>query len=221
MLAGFRSRGSYGRERDGRRRGRASMAKVEGLVMGHDEMPDEGFFVSGEAPPAANDAALATPPRLAGGLGPSIVRVKRRCDGTEKPIPLPWPSLNDHFGGGLWPGLHYVNGGTGIGKTQWGMEAGAHAAKADIPTLYVGLELGELDLALRVMGTVAGVKWSHMWTGVAGPSVVHAAEQTIPTISAWPFHYEIARPHGMPASAIRDAIGGMRATYPETDGPGS
>jgi replicative DNA helicase len=171
--------------------------------------------------PAGGDSPHV-PPALSEALAPSILRVRRRCSGIEKPIALPWSTLNErHFGGGLWPGLHMLNAATGLGKTQFGMQAGAHAATAGIPVLYIGLELGELDLALRILGNVAGVKWSHLWTGKASSLDVDSAEKAIEAVAPWPFRFEIARPHGFPASAIQTAIAGMRATYPEADGPGS
>jgi replicative DNA helicase len=184
---------------------------------GFDDVVGEREAIEGEAPKPAS-----APRRLAHALEPSMLRVRRRCAGIEKPIKLPWEVLNEnHFGGGLWPGLHMLNAATGLGKTQVGMQAGAHAAKAGTPALYIGLELGELDLALRLLGTESGEKWSHLWTGKANAMSVAKADAAIPALSEWPFHYEIARPHGFPASDIRRAVEGMRATYPETDGHGS
>jgi hypothetical protein len=188
---------------------------------------DFSLPAAGKGSPTANGVRTENapihnlPPLLGDILAASLTRVDRRCSGIEKPIPLPWPILADHFGGGLWPGLHILNAGTGAGKTQWALQVGSHAAKQRIPVLYVGLELGELDLALRVIGEAAHVPWSPLWTGTAGPAYVAKAHEAAATLQDLPFHYEVARPHGLPASVLRVTVEGFRALYPETDGPGS
>jgi hypothetical protein len=206
-------------------------------------MPGDEFFGDGEgtadasARPMTNGAAPAPggvkftepdpapapagPPLPATALAPSLVRMDRRCTGIEKPIPLPWPVLADHFGGGLWPGLHILNAGTGHGKTQWALQVGLHAEKQGIPVFYVGLELGELDLVLRLIGEEAHVPWSHLWTGKAGPAYVARAHEVAPVLKELLFHYVVAPPHGLPTSDLRVAVEGFRALYPETNGPGS
>ncbi len=170
-----------------------------------------------------NDAPSRRAPsrRLADLLPTSLERVERRCSGKEKPIALPWRVLADHFGGGLWPGLHVLNAGTGVGKTQFALQAGAHGAKNETPVLYIGLELGELDLALRMLGEEADVPWSHLWTGQAGPASVARVREAAPRLNDLPFHCEVARPHGFAPSAILSTVESMRELYPETDGPGS
>ncbi len=122
-----------------------------------------------EAPAGVSSSAGTLPRMLGSTLAGALERAERRCSGKEKPIALPWPVLNDHFGGGLWPGFHIINKGTGVGGTQLALQLALHAAKNGTPALYLGLELGELDLALRVLGEEARVPWSRLWTGTAGP----------------------------------------------------
>lgn len=160
-------------------------------------------------------------PRLGDRLEASILRAERRCEGREKPVALPWPILADHFGGGFWPGLHFLNAGTGVGKTQLGFQVALHAATLGVPVLYIGLELGELDVALRSLGLAADVPWSQLWTGRAGPAHLARVRDAVPALRGLPFHYEIARPMGFSAGAIRIAIEQVRALYPEPEGPGS
>jgi hypothetical protein len=163
----------------------------------------------------------AMPRRLGETFGPSILRAERRMSGAEKPIRLPFASLDPHFGGGLWPGLHFFVSTTGVGKTQIALQITAGACKAGVPSLYVGLELGDLDLALRVLAEEAGVKWSHLWTGTAGPACLDKVKAAAPNLADLPFHYEVSRPHGYPVSAIVAAVEAMRVQYPEESGPGS
>jgi hypothetical protein len=167
-------------------------------------------------PPAAKPA-----PRLADILEASIQSAERRARGIECPIPLPWPEIGPHFGGGLWPGLHMLCSGTGVGKTQLALQAAAHAARKGFPAFYLGLELGEKDLALRMLGEEAGVPWSALWTGHAGQSHLDRIREAAPKLQELPFHFEVARPHGFPPSAIRTALEALRQQYPEPDGPGS
>lgn len=189
------------------------------------ETPGEDFwsqFETGEAPAdLSDDDSRRDPPLLASVLSASIERIERRCSGREKPIELPWPVLAEHFGGGLWPGLHIINSGTGVGKTQWALQAGIHAARSGIPVLYIGLELGELDLAVRLLGNEAHVPWSHLWTGTASAAYVQRVVAAAPALNDLPFHYEVSRPHGFAPSDVRAAVDAIRTLYPEIDGPGS
>ncbi len=181
----------------------------------------EGFRTRTEPVAPKVEVAPTAPPRLSETFAASLERAERRSDGREKPIALPWPVLADHFGGGLWPGLHFINKGTGVGGTQFALQVATCAAKADVPALYVGLELGQLDLALRMLGEEARVPWSSLWTGQAGPAYIARVREAVPRLQDLPFHYEVARPHGFAASALLTSVEGMRAQYPEADGPGS
>lgn len=171
--------------------------------------------------PTPTGTPARAPRRLSDAFAAGLERAERRCDGREKPIALPWPVLAEHFGGGLWPGLHVINKGTGVGGTQLVLQVATFAAKNGVPVLYIGLELGDLDLALRVLGEEARVPWSHLWTGQAGPTYLERVRKAVPALQQLPFHYEVARPHGFPPSAILAAIESMRVAYPETDGAGS
>jgi hypothetical protein len=172
---------------------------------------------------AAEETAASRAPsrRLFDIIAASLLRVGRRCDGTEIPIPLPWPILLPHFGGGLWPGLHILNSGTGVGKTQWALQVAAHAAKLGFAILYIGLELGDLDLALRMIGGEAHVPWSDLWTGKAGPEYVRRAREAAPALHDLPFFFEVARPQGMSVHELRAIVDTFRDHHPEPSGPGS
>ena len=168
-----------------------------------------------------HDMSSDAAPRLGAHLDASLLRVERRCAGAERPVRLPWPSLDAHFGGGLWPGLHLLNSGTGAGKTQWALQVSLRAARAGVPVLYVGLELGELDLDVRLLGAAARVAWSPLWTGQAGPEQVARAREALPELAALPFHSALSRPQGLGAGELRRLCESFRSQYPETDGPGS
>ena len=160
-------------------------------------------------------------PRLDALIEPAIDRAERRTKGIERPVPLPWPMLSGHFGGGLWPGVHYVVSGTGIGKTALALQWALHAARADIPALYIGLELEPMQIALRVIGEAAGVPWSTLYTGQAGPALIKRARDAVPKMCGLPLHVVLARPQGWPSSDLPPLVAAMRAVYPEPDGPGS
>lgn len=166
-------------------------------------------------------AAHAPPPLLGSLLAATLERIRRRAEKIERPIELPWSVLAPHFGGGLWPGLHVLTSGTGVGKTQLALQLAASSARRGIPVLYVGLELGELDLAMRMLGEAASVPWSKLFTGDAGPKYVARVEEAAPSLKDLPFHLEVSRPHGFAPTALVASVTALRAQYPETDGPGS
>lgn len=154
-------------------------------------------------------------------LEPALDRAERRSVGKEKPIPLPWPSVAEHFGGGLWPGVHFLVAGTGVGKTVLALQVTLHAARHDFPALYVGLELEGMQVVLRVVGEQAGVPWSALYLGKAGPAQIARAREALPSLRGLPLHVEFGRPQGWPVSELGRLADAMRAKYPATDGPGS
>lgn len=167
---------------------------------------------------------VTIPPRLLtldDMLDQSLDRAEQRSKREEKPIPLPWPSLESHFGGGLWPGVHFLCAGTGIGKTALSLQVALHAARASFPVAYVGLELEALQVTLRMLGEQARVPWSMLYTGQAGPSYLEAARQAAPQLRGLPLHFEFGRPRGWPVSELGSVAEAMRAKYPEESGPGS
>jgi replicative DNA helicase len=158
--------------------------------------------------------------RLEDSFDATIERLERRRQKIEKPIPLPWPSLNEHFGGGLWPGVHYLNSTTGIGKTQFALEI---ATRSGVPTAYVGLETAALQLGTRILSMRAGVPWSNMYNGRSSEAEIfqlrNAREQM--RDSSAPLYTEFGQAQGWPASNLKKLGESLRRKHPETDGPGS
>ena len=103
--------------------------------------------------------------RLDAFLDDSIRRMVARADGREKPVPLPWSNVAEALGGGLWPGLTILLGGTASGKTQFALQAALHAAGEGCPVVYIGLELGRVDLVARLVGLRASRRWSSLYLG--------------------------------------------------------
>ena len=175
----------------------------------------------------ASDAAMAhrldntTPmPATLGSLAEqAFARMERRRAGIERPLPLPWPDVEAQFGGGLWPGLHVLVGGTGTGKTQWALQVALAAVKRGAPALYIGLELDALDIVARVAGLQASVPWSALIRGEVDPDRARAAFAG----SSWPelLHAEFGRSHGWGYDRLEPLVRLVRAKHPEPNGQGS
>jgi replicative DNA helicase len=171
-----------------------------------------------EAVPMADPDAPAPPEplrRLGDLLDEAVRRAEARRSGAEKPVPVPWPELGDQLGGGLWPGLHLFVGGTGTGKSTLALQIALEAARKGTPTAYVGLELGELDIALRVLGEQAGVSWSKLYTGRASETDVTKAGAAKAALASLPFYVELGKPNGWPASDLGALAERMRLAHPE------
>ena len=89
----------------------------------------------------------------------AIAAVTRRVNRDEAPIPLPFPELAEQFGGGLWPGLHFVTSTTGTGKTALALQIARKAANAGSTVLYVPLELEPAQLAIRMIADTLWEEW--------------------------------------------------------------
>lgn len=190
------------------------------------------------AKPAAPAAPAAPPLRPVHELmEEALRRAEARRKGEERPIPLPWPELAEQFGGGLWPGVHVLVAGTGAGKTAWALQAAVSAAKVGFPTGYIGLELDDMQIALRLLAEEAtaaepkrpALPWSALYLGRArddeegerlGDYVARAREH-VDSFAPWPFYVEAGRSNGWPISELEGFIARMRAKHPEPKGKGS
>lgn len=161
-------------------------------------------------------------------LTPALARMRARALDQERPIALPWPSMNDALAGGFWPGLHVLVGNTGTGKSQWALQGALHAARTGIPVLYIGLELGDLDLVARLLGLVTHRKWSRLFLGRDSNGKPNVAEldavedqhaEQLGELASMPFHLEVCPPMGWSYGSLYEKAAAMRAIYPEALGP--
>ena len=161
--------------------------------------------------------------RVGAFLDRSILRMEARASGAEMPVPVPWPSVADALGGGLWPGCFTVVGNTGSGKSQFAIQLAAEAAAKGTPVLYIGLELGEIDLTARLLGLAAKVYWSKLYLGdpftVGGLRTRHADK--VEALRALPFHLDFGGPFGWSYRELEAKVRGLRDLYPEPHGKGS
>ena len=161
-------------------------------------------------------------------LDEAFGRMLRRATGMERPICTPWPGVNRALSGGLWPGLHVLVGNTGAGKSQWALQVALQAARAGTPVLYVGLELGRVDLVARLLGLMDQQRWSRLWLGERqeGRDPVTELDRLRTTYSeelaGLPFHLAFARPYGWPYSLLQPHAAALQERYRErlryTDG---
>lgn len=148
----------------------------------------------------------------------ALLRAAARFEGKERPVPLPWPDMADQFGGGLWPGVHVLVSGTGAGKTAWSLQVALHAAKTGVPVAYVGLELEDMQIALRILAEETKQRWSNLYLGKASPDDMTAALEASKRLGTLPFYVEMGRPSGWPVSELGVLVEKMRAKHPRTEG---
>lgn len=177
-----------------------------------------------EADRAARLEALKAT-RVGAFMDAAFDRMEARAAGRERPIPTPWPSVNTALGGGLWPGLFILVGNTGSGKSQFALQAAVDAARHGTPVLYVGLELGKVDLVARLAGLVTRRKWSRLFLGngedAPGELSLVRNRDEVRELAAMPFHLEVGPPMGWSYDGLDAKMATMRELYPELDGPGS
>ncbi len=179
----------------------------------YDELPDDD--VSDPTPP--NEPAEQGPAlrRLADVLPAAIELAEHRRSGDVVPVPVPWRAYGESLAGGLWPGMHVRVGGTGFGKTQFEMQGGLYAAARGVPVAYVGLELDEPQVALRLLGEDAGVRWSNLYTGRCTERDLERARAAVPKLSELPIYVETGPPNGWAASHLTHLAETMRRAHPK------
>lgn len=148
----------------------------------------------------------------------ALRRSEARADGREKSIPLPWKTVGEQFGGGIWPGFHVLVSSTGIGKTALALILSLYAARAGIEVGYVALELESFQLALRVLCDEAGVPWSLLYTGKAGPGLRRKAADASPKLTGLPLRFITSTSRRWTVSQIERVAKDLRGRHPETDG---
>ncbi|MFH1498809.1 MAG: DnaB-like helicase C-terminal domain-containing protein [Verrucomicrobiota bacterium] len=152
----------------------------------------------------------AKAPDAAATLAGARDRLLARARGEEKPAPLPWPSLAEAFGGGLWPGLTVLVGGTGTGKTQLALEVALHAAKRGCPVLYVGLELEARGVSSRLAALLdpdRRVHWSDLYLGTMTPGdAAEVLDRAEAELKGVPLRLEFAPPYGWSYDLLRERV---------------
>ena len=183
--------------------------------------PDDKSAVAEKAARAAD--FLTNAPKVGAMAGRALGIMRARATGKAKPIPMPWPSVASALGGGLWPGLHVLTGTTGSGKTQFALQVAFEAACSGVPTLYIGLELGELDLTARLLALVEGKvtgktppPWSSMYLGkTADATLERLGREHATTLEGLPLHAEFGPPNGWGSDQLDKRGRAMREMYPE------
>jgi hypothetical protein len=158
------------------------------------------------AGPVAALRARSRPPEptWAERVASAVEVMHRRADKIELPLATPWKSVNKALRGGLWPGLYTLTGATGTGKTQWAIQCALGAAAAGVPTSYIALELGEVDMVSRMLAELAlaeetppgglryPLRWSDLFYGLHPRALADVRDRYQAKLAALPFHLETA-----------------------------
>lgn len=152
--------------------------------------------------------------RLESLFAPALERAARRRAGDEKPVPIPFGEYAEILGGGFWPGAHFVVAGPGAGKSQKTVQAALAAVLAGVPVTYIGLELDEAQIAMRVLGAHGHFSWSGLYLGRCSDSTVERAGAAAQALTGVPFYADFGPPRGWPASRLVGIAEAMRKAHP-------
>jgi hypothetical protein len=189
-------------------------------------LPDDPFEGTEpvQAPDDGPDDGAPRQVSIADLVGPALAKMRARATGEDRPVPLPstWPKVAQALGGGLWPGLHVLVGNTGSGKSQWALQAAIHAARQGTPVLYIGLELGEVDLVARCLAMLYDEvdrhdrppHWSTLFLGQDPELLERFADKAAKRLETLPIAFEVAGPFGWPAGRLVAAVEELRERWP-------
>lgn len=160
----------------------------------------------------STEAPLVT---LASVLPEAFACMDARAEGREQPLSTPWPDFNDQLaGGGFWPGCHVLVSGTGMGKSAWSLQLALHAATMNkAAVVYVGLELDNSQIALRLAGEIARVGWSKLYTGQADTNDRSRARDAAHILAGLPFYLEAGDPMGWSATQLQQVAERVRKRH--------
>lgn len=172
------------------------------------DLGDDTDFAAGKSRVGADGNPLEVLKPIADMAREGLERADARRNGDEQPVPVPWPEYAGIIGGGLWPGMHVLVGGTGAGKTTFAVQIGMAAASKGCPVAYVGLELDEPQIGLRM---VAETGWSRLYLGQHSDKHRAEAQQMLKRMKDWPLYGVMGDPSGWPASKLEGIAASLRA----------
>jgi hypothetical protein len=164
---------------------------------------------------SSEHGALATLPQALGArLAEVVGHMERRAADSERPISVPWPSLTEAIGGGLWPGLHLLWGTGDSGKSALALAFGLHAARLGQPVMYYAPFDSETSLVARLIGQEIESPWAPLALG-RDPVAVHEVRHRVDALlGRIPFHIHSAQ-DGLPyTTGIYQAVQGLREQHP-------
>ena len=146
----------------------------------------------------------------------ALDRVQRRRDRDEIPVPVLGDDYASALGGGLWVGSHALIGTTGCGKSQFAIQGDLMCVQAEpaVPIVYIGLELNQFQISLRILGEHCKIPWSHMFNGRVSDSAMARAYAAIPGLEGVPFHVDFGTPDGWVIARLPMILASMRKIYP-------
>ena len=171
----------------------------------------KGWKVRGEAPRAGQAPKSKPLQRISELARHGLDRADARKLKQEIPVPVPWERYGEIMGGGLWPGLHVLVAGTGAGKTTFSTQIAIEAASRGFPVAYIGLELDEAQVGLRMVAEKAHVSWSDLYLGRARADHRERAEAAIGTMAEWPLFAEFGETSGWKISRLTDIAQQLKA----------
>lgn len=170
-----------------------------------------------EPPPLDGDdpelGELIELPTIGGLLESAIARADARRREEERPVPVLGADYSKAIGRGRWPGAHFIVSGTGAGKSQFELQNGLLAARANVPVVYIGLELSALQIALRAIGEETRLPWSAFYIGDVSARQIERAREAIPALAGLPFHCVFGQANDWPISKLDAVLRAARSKY--------
>lgn len=189
----------------------------------HEGGAPEGFDEeTAPVQPPTDQPAKASFSKLSSVLDEAFKRMDARANGDEKPLKTPWPSFNQQLpGGGFWPGCHVLVSGTGAGKSTWALQLALQSARGEkdehgkvvthpVSVAYVGLELEDAQLALRLAAYESHVHWSDLYTGEAKEEDRTKARGAREALAELPFYLVHGESMAWAASSLEDTAKRLR-----------
>ena len=121
--------------------------------------------------------------------------VRARAEGRVRPVPTPFPMLDEDLRGGFYVGNHILVSATGVGKTTMGTACAMTAARAGHVVAIAAIEMGADEQAIRLASEVAGLPFS---VGMTDPSPAQAdrLEAAAQEIKGLPILIDDMNPNG-------------------------
>lgn len=147
----------------------AASDRIQSIASGTGSTKDK-LAAAQSAIMAITEAAEPKKPKLIREvLVRAVASIERRGDGKDKPMSTGFPSLDAKLSGGLrQPNLAIVAARPGMGKTALAGCIGYNTASAGVPTLMLSMEMGDTELADRLIAIAGRVPLDDILAGNMG-----------------------------------------------------
>lgn len=144
----------------------AASDRIQAIAAGVGQTKDKLAAAQSEIMAITEGAEPKKPKLIREVLIQTVATIERRGDGTDNAMPTGFSALDAKLSGGFRRGnLVIIAGRPGMGKTALAAGIAFNAASSNVPTLFLSMEMGDTELADRLIAIAGRVPLDDILAG--------------------------------------------------------